>query len=189
MSESLRAHFLIAVKGLRDPNFFKTVVLMVEDGESGSMGLVVNRPSELTVQRVLQAHFDLPDLEDLVYTGGPVEPTALFIVHNSVDADPDEHPLVPGLFVGSTEEAFQDVVRQIGEGDANIKFRIFRGCAGWAPDQLENELNRGDWLAIPASAEQILSHDPYNLWEELAAQAGRELGIIPRGSGGNPEWN
>ncbi len=188
MPESLRAHFLLAVKGLRDRNFYKSVVLMVEDGENGSMGLVLNQPSDLTVQRVLQAHFDLPDLDDLVYTGGPVEPSALFILHNAGDLDPGERPLLPGLFVGSTADAFQDVVRRIAAGDTSVKFRVFRGCAGWAPDQLKGELQRGDWLTLPASADYILNEEPYDLWERLMAIAGRELGIVPS-SESDPEWN
>ncbi len=172
------------------PNFFQIflVVLMVEDGENGSMGLVLNQPSDLTVKNVLQGHFDLQDLDDLVYTGGPVEPTAFFILHNAGDLDPGERPLLPGLFVGSTAEAFQDVIRRIAAGDSSVKFRVFRGCAGWAPNQLQGELERGDWLTIPASAEHILNEDPYDLWERLMTIAGRESKIIPS-TEVNPEWN
>lgn len=188
MSQSLRAHFLIAVKGLRDQNFFKSVVLMVEDGENGSMGLVLNRPSDLTVQKVLEGHFDLPEVDDLVFTGGPVEPNALFILHNAGELDLGEKPLIPGLFVGSTAEAFQDVLRRIAAGDSTVKFRVFQGCAGWAPHQLEGELNRGDWLTIPATAELILNDDPYTLWDQLAGLASHQLGITPI-TEGNPEWN
>ena len=122
MPTSLRAHFLMAVKGLRDPNFFKSVVLMVEDGENGSMGLVLNRPSNLRVREVLEGHFDLPDVGDLVYSGGPVDPTALFILHNAGDADPGERELLPGLFVGSSAIAFQDVVQRIADGDDSLRF-------------------------------------------------------------------
>lgn len=188
MPTSLRAHFLMAVKRLRDPNFYKSVVLIVEDGENGSMGLVLNRPSDLKVKRVLEGHFDLPECEELVYTGGPVEPTALFILHNAGDLDPLERPLLPGVYVGSTADAFRDVVQRIADGDDSLKFRVFRGCAGWAPQQLEGELARGDWLTVPASAEFILNDQPYDLWERLVAIAGRESGIIPSVDG-NPEMN
>ena len=188
MPESLRAHFLIAVKGLRDRNFFKTVVLMIEDGEKGSMGLVMNQPSDLTVQQVLEDHFELPDENDLMYIGGPVEPSALFILHNAGELDPQEPALVPGLFVGSTEQAFQNVMQRIVEGDSSLVFRIFRGCAGWAPQQLSNELSRGDWLTVPADAEDILNCDPYDLWDKLNSKVGNQSGISPV-SEGNPEWN
>jgi len=188
MSNSLRGHFLLAVKGLRDPNFFKSVVLMIEDGEHGSMGLVVNRPSDLSVRRVLEGHFDLEGVDDLVYTGGPVEPTALFILHNAGELDPGEPEVATGLYVGSTATAFQDVVSRIAGGDMSVKFRVFRGCAGWAPEQLEGELERGDWLTYPASAEYILNDNPYELWERLVALAGREAGICPP-TEESPEWN
>ncbi len=188
MPTSLRAHFLMAVKGLRDPNFFKSVVLMVEDGENGSMGLVLNRPSNLRVREVLEGHFDLPDVGDLVYSGGPVDPTALFILHNAGDADPGERELLPGLFVGSSATAFQDLVQRIADGDYSFRFRVFRGCAGWAPRQLQGELARGDWLTVPATAEHVLDDEPYDLWERLVAIAGRKSGVVPA-IDGNPEMN
>ncbi len=188
MPKSLRAHFLMAVKGLRDPHFFKSVVLMVEDGENGSMGLILNQPSKTSVQDALADHFDLPGIGDLVYTGGPVEPSALFILHNAGDVDDNEQPLLPGLYVGSTANAFQDVVQRIADGDKDIKFRIYRGCAGWAPYQLQGELARGDWLTVPATAEHVLHDNPYDLWEQLVEIAGRQSGVVPA-SNGNPELN
>jgi len=188
MPKSLRAHFLMAVKGLRDPNFYKAVVLMVEDGENGSMGLILNQPSDSLVQEALAEHFDLPGIDDLIYTGGPVEPSALFILHNAGDVDIEEQPLLPGLYVGSTATAFQEVVQRIADGDKDIKFRVFRGCAGWAAYQLQGELARGDWLTVPATAEHVLHDNPYDLWERLVDIAGRQSGVIPV-TDGNPELN
>ena len=92
---------MIAAKRLRDPNFYKTVVLMVEHGADGAMGLVINRPSSVTFAHALSEHFKLPETDDLVYVGGPVEPSALFILHNSAELDRKESPLIPGVFVGS----------------------------------------------------------------------------------------
>ena len=82
MPKSLRGQYLISGKWLRDPNFYKTVVLMVEHNAQGAMGLVVNRPSSVTVAHALSEHFNLPETDDLVYVGGPVEPSALFVLHN-----------------------------------------------------------------------------------------------------------
>ena len=112
MPATIRGHFLVAGPRLRDPNFFKSVVLVVEHNEEGAMGLVVNRPSAVSVVSALAGHFDLPCASGFVYQGGPVEQTALFILHNSQLLDPDETPIIPDLFIGSCADVFEQVVSQ-----------------------------------------------------------------------------
>jgi putative transcriptional regulator len=188
MSQSLRGQFLIAGRHLRDPNFYKTVVLIVEHGDEGAMGLVINRPSCVTVAHALSKHFHLPETDDLVYVGGPVEPAALFILHNSGTLDIHERPVVPDVYVGSSAEVFERVVRCGAEGAADLEFRIFSGCAGWAPGQLEGEIARGDWFWQPASAETLFTDDPYELWDQQIQKAFESRRILPHPSK-NPEWN
>jgi putative transcriptional regulator len=167
MSQSLRGHFLIAVPKLRDSNFFKTVVLMVEHGADGAMGLVINRPSSISVASALQGHFEIPDDGELVYTGGPVEPVALFLLHDAPFLDPDERPVIEGLFMGSSAEAFERVLQAHADGNQEVHLRVFSGCAGWGPGQLEEELGRGDWLTCPACEEMIYAEDPYDVWDRV----------------------
>ncbi|MEX0704812.1 MAG: YqgE/AlgH family protein [Planctomycetales bacterium] len=188
IQDTLRGQFLIAGKRLRDPNFYKTVVLMVEHGAEGAMGLVVNRPSSMTVAHALSEHFDLPETDDVVYLGGPVEPSALFILHDGEFLDAGEPPVVPGLYVGSSESAFERVVRSATEEDSGTHFRIYSGCAGWAPGQLENELERGDWHVLPACAELTLCSDPYETWDQLLQKVHAAHRILPDAPP-HPEWN
>lgn len=179
MSKSLTGSFLISAKHLRDPNFYRSVVLMVEHNQTGAMGLIVNRPSQVTVSRALKGHFELPDTGDVVFTGGPVEKAALFILHNSEDFDGNESPVVPGLYVGNSAHVFEDIVLSVSEGHDKLKFRIFAGCAGWAEDQLEGEISRGDWLTIPATTDMIFHEDPYAIWELLCHEVARQGGFLP----------
>jgi putative transcriptional regulator len=188
MPESLRGHCLIAAKRLRDPNFYKTVVLMVEHGSDGAMGLVINRPSSVTVAHALSEHFKLPETDDLVYVGGPVEPSALFILHNSSELDRKESPLIPGVFVGSSADVFEEIVRSSAGGNPDLQFRIYSGCAGWAPGQLEGEIARGDWYSHPAETYAIFGEDPYAVWDSMIAKVYESNRILPEPSG-NPEWN
>src|SRR5690606_22251167 len=88
MSGSLRGHFLIASQRLRDPNFFRTAVLILEHNAQGAMGLIVNRPTPVSVADALEPHFSLEHCEAKVFQGGPVEPSALFIIHNDRLLDP-----------------------------------------------------------------------------------------------------
>ena len=186
--ESLCGQVLIAGKQLRDSNFHKTVVLIVEHGVQGTMGLVLNRPSSVTVAHALSEHFNLPETDDLVFVGGPVEPSALFILHNAGHLNEEKSPVSSGLYLGSSAEVFETVVRSAVENDAGLKFRIFSGCAGWAPGQLEGELERGDWHLLTASMESFFLEDCYELWDILLQKLGESNQIFPE-SLGNPEWN
>jgi putative transcriptional regulator len=188
MSESLRGQFLIAGKRLRDANFFKAVVLVVEHNTEGAMGLVVNRPSSVTVSHALSEHFPLPETDDLVFLGGPVEPAALFILHDSPDFDEQEPPVAGGLYVGSSAEVFESIVRSSANGELSLHFRIFSGCAGWAPGQLEGELERGDWYIRPAVPRTVFGEDPYCIWDTLLEELQHANRVLPE-SPGNVEWN
>ena len=85
MVKNLRGSYLIAGRHLKDPNFFRTVVLIVEHNETGSMGLVLNRPTDVEVRNALAGHFELPEADYPVYYGGPVEPNALFLLHDAAE--------------------------------------------------------------------------------------------------------
>lgn len=187
MSDCLRGHFLVATQGLKDSNFFKTVVLIIEHGEEGAMGLIVNRPSSMTIHSVLSQHFDIPETDDVAYVGGPVEPRALFIMHGSGELE-DEAPIVPGLYCGSSTEAFESVVRAYANNEPGSSFRVFLGCSGWSPNQLEGEIARGDWHVMPARSELVLAEDPYNVWDECIRQIQISNRILPH-TVRNPDWN
>ena len=187
-SPLIKGQFLIAGKQMRDPNFYRSVVLMVEHGESGSMGLVVNRPSNVSVARALSEHFDLPESDQLVYVGGPVEPAALFVLHSAGEFEAEASDVVPGIFVGSSPDVFERVIEQVVGGSDDLEFRVFAGCAGWGPGQLEGELEHGDWHILPAVAPEILPGDPYTLWDELVERIHETNRTIPP-TPGNPEWN
>jgi len=189
MAESLRGHFLIAAKTLTDPNFFRSVVLIVEHNEEGAMGLVVNRPSSVTVAQALAEHFDLSHSNELVYIGGPVQPSGLFVLHDQAELVPDETPVVPGLYVGSSSEVFESVVQKaVNNGGPGSRFRILCGCAGWAAGQLEGEIERGDWFTVPACAEVMFCDDPYSVWDTLRCRVHRRPHLLPD-LPGSPEWN
>lgn len=187
MSETLRGSFLIGGCRLKDPNFFKSVVLIIEHGAEGAMGFIVNSPTRDTVARSLVGHYEIQEDNQLVYNGGPVEPAALFIVHDCAHLDPDEPALIPGVFMGSSCEVFEEIVSPKHAGCVE-NYRVFRGCASWGTGQLEAELEHGDWIVVPASAEFVFSTDPYSVWDKLykIAQKSRRILSIPCE---NPEWN
>jgi putative transcriptional regulator len=191
MADSLRGCFLVAGCQLRDPNFFKTAVLMIEHGSDGAMGLVINRPSSVTVSNALAGQIDLPSVEDPVYVGGPVEPAALIILHGESDDgadEPDEPAVVPGLYVASSAEVFERIVASMNDCECHMPYRVFSGCAGWGPGQLEGELARGDWFVVPASAALVFHDDPYVVWDTLLTEVYRSKRLLPIKCE-HPEWN
>ena len=125
MSDSLRGKFLIAATHLRDGNFYKAVVLMLEHNAEGAMGLVLNRPMDANVSEALSSHFQMPSSDDLLFNGGPVETNALLILHNSVDYDQEHEPIVPGVFVGTSPDVFDKVAASVGDPDDDFRFRIY----------------------------------------------------------------
>ncbi len=198
MFESLRGQFLIAGKGLRDPNFYKAVVLLLEHGPGGALGLVVNRPTAVKVSTALGGQIELPEQHDRLYVGGPVQASALFIMHNGAKLEAASHEVRLGLYVATSPEALEEVVRaaKIGDaaqgdatqGNAALKFRLFSGCAGWGPGQLEGELSRADWHLRPGDAELLFDADAHTLWDALLRQAYDAQRLIASGQG-DPAWN
>ena len=166
MFNSLRGQCLIAAKSLKDGNFYKTVVLMLEHTEQGATGLVLNRPSSVRVSHALAGHFSLPETDEVVFIGGPVEPTALLILHDSEGlADSDSSP-APGVFIGGSAESFEQVLlSSLSDEEDRARFRVFSGYSGWSEGQLEGEIERGDWLIHSGSHELVFEIDPYEVYE------------------------
>ena len=188
MDESLRGKFLIAAKHLRDGNFFKAIVLMLEHNEEGAMGLVINRPMDVSLSEALSKHFDFPTTQHTLYCGGPVEENALLILHNSSDHDQEHQAIVPGVFVGTSPDIFDRVVTSVTDEDPEFRFRIFAGYSGWSAGQLEFEMERGDWFTVNADSRHVFEQDPYESWENVMESFHKEHRILPN-QPPSPEWN
>ncbi len=173
---------------MRDPNFYQTVVLIVGHGSDGAMGVVVNRPSGLTIAQALEKHFEIPETGEMVHVGGPVERNALFVLHNAAELDGGETPIIDGLYVGNSPETFEQVVERATDPESDLKYRVYFGCAGWAPDQLEGELSRNDWLVLPARSDYVFHSEPYSIWE-LAMSDYQKTNPLVRGVRGKPDLN
>lgn len=162
---SLQGCFLVAGRHLRDPNFFRTVVLILSHSEEGAMALVINRPSAMTIGKALSQNGPVNDADAPVFVGGPVEPTALFIVHNCTKLAGDDREIAPGVFLAGSDLSFEAVVRSPAKEPVQQSFRLLSGYAGWSNGQLESELARGDWHILKADAGLVFEDDPYGVWE------------------------
>lgn len=159
--ESLRGQLLVAGPDLLDPNFRRTVVLVGEHGEEGAMGVVLNRPSPVTVDDAVPPLAGLVDDGDVVHVGGPVQPQAIVVL-----GDFEQPERAGSIVLGSVGFLPADV-----DEDADLgplpRVRVFAGYAGWAPGQLEAEVARGDWLIGSADSALIFDEAPNRVWGKL----------------------
>ena len=158
-----RGMFLVAAPALRDPNFARTVVLLLEYDETGALGLVINRPTEASLRDVLET--PLPNSEDhTVFAGGPVEFRRLIaLLRSPVAVDGAER-----LFGDVHASGRMDTLRRALERDGHAAdVHAYLGYAGWSPGQLDAEISRGDWIVTPADAESVFDTPPGDIWRNL----------------------
>jgi putative transcriptional regulator len=174
MDESLSGQLLVAAPSLLDPNFRRTVVLVGAHSEEGAMGVVLNRPSEVTVgEAVPQLEQAVGELET-VFVGGPVQPSSIVFLAEFLDPSP-AGLLVLGRIGFPAPEADIDEL-----SDAIARRRVFAGYAGWGEGQLDEELDQGDWIAQPARPEDVFTQDPDELWSKVLARKGGAYALMAR---------
>lgn len=172
---SLTNHFLIAMPGLADPNFARSVTLICEHSDKGAMGIVINRTTELKLRDIFE-QLDIPAsdsrLADMpVFYGGPVQNHRGFVVHAPLGHWDATLPVTEHLGVSTS----RDILEAIAENDGPERCLVALGYAGWAPGQLEREILENSWLYGPANDEILFSVPVENRWKEAARAAGVNL--------------
>ncbi|HUO43478.1 MAG TPA: YqgE/AlgH family protein [Burkholderiales bacterium] len=159
-SVNLSHHFLIAMPNMVDPHFSRTLTYICEHNDQGALGLVVNRPIEMTLARLLeqvsipadnQQHASTP-----VHYGGPVQVDRGFVLHEP--AGPWQSTLKINQDLGLTTS--RDILEAIARGDGPRQILITLGYAGWAPGQLEQELAQNAWLTVAAQSDVMFELPP-----------------------------
>ena len=162
---NLTGHLLLSNATLFDPNFRRTVVLIGHHDEEGAVGVVLNRPLDVTVDEAVPPLAALVQPGDLVYQGGPVQPEAAVVVADF--EDPTRAGVVALGSIGFLpEEADPDDLGTIRRA------RVFAGYSGWGPGQLEEELGEDAWLVTPALPQDVFDEEPEQLWERVVARLG-----------------
>lgn len=166
---SLRGRLLVAAPPLVDPNFDRTVVLVLEHGDEGALGIVLNRPTATELDDALPEWKPYAARPAVVFVGGPVAPDAVIALARAPGAGGDG-------WVGLLGDLGTiDVGREPGDLAIDVTtMRVFVGYAGWAPGQLEGELAQGAWFVAGARPDDPFASDPSSLWRDvLRRQAGR----------------
>ena len=168
---SLQGKLLVAAPTLLDPNFFRTVVLIVLDEDEGTMGLVLNRPAETTVTEAAPALAELVGAGDPVYAGGPVEPGKAMVLGEFDDPD-DAASVVFG------DIGFLLLDDDAAPGPPPRRARVFAGHAGWGEGQLAGELGEEAWIVEPALPEDVFADHPNELWSSVLRRKGGHFALL-----------
>ena len=171
-SDSLKGHLLIATPGLVDPNFRRTVVLLLEHTPEGALGLVLNRPSDLLAGEAVPDLSPLVNGEDTIYVGGPVQPNAVIALAEFTDAVLGEGSIVGPIAAVDVDSDLVEVAGRVA------RVRIFAGYSGWGEGQLDGELEEEAWFVQPALPGDVFSDDHATLWNRVVRRMGGQYRLL-----------
>ncbi len=156
-----KGSLLIATMGMSDPNFAGTVILMMEYGLRGAVGLIINRPYEVDAAKALP---EVKGAPSTLYYGGPVEPNRLWILIRANKPPVGARHLFEDIYETSNVDLLQ---RLIDDKVPTETFHVYTGYAGWAPMQLDMELKSGGWRVLDADVEAVFTKSAKKVWFEL----------------------
>ena len=156
--------FLVAARNMPDPRFQKAVILIADHGGHGVMGLIINRPTALELKKVFPDFKDNPGIDGTLHYGGPVSRFMFTMLIRAGTNPPPENAtrVFAGVYLSMDLQTLFNL-----PAAKSVYARGFLGYAGWGPGQLENELERGDWILAPAKAEMLFRPGGEDVWNEL----------------------
>jgi putative transcriptional regulator len=179
----LSNRFLIAMPTLADPNFFQTVTYIGEHNANGALGIVINRPLQLTVGELLE-HLQIPvSRPDIaaqpIYAGGPVQPEQGFVVHTPVGQWGATLQVTTSIGITTS----RDILYALSRGEGLAQALVALGYAGWGPGQLERELAENTWLCTPIDPVILFQTPSEQRWSAAAALLGIDLNLLSGDAG------
>ena len=154
---------LVASPNLEDPNFRESVVLIVEHGPEGTVGLILNRSTKVPLSHALPDLTVLKGTTYRLFAGGPVEPSRLLLLFRLKEPPADARSVFDGVYVGGTPKVLERIITQAKPTET---FRAFAGFAGWAPGQLKFEMLQGAWAILPSDSTGIFNNNPATFWQD-----------------------
>lgn len=159
---------LVAGRSLRDPNFFHTVVLLVDFSADGAVGLVLNRRTDVPISRVFTGPEGLRAGRSLLFQGGPVDVKGILGLARGVTAFQNRH-VVKDVYLVNSREALDGILES---GTTMDRCRVFAGYSGWGAEQLQREVIAGAWSVLDGNGRIAFDPHPDTLWDRLIRLAG-----------------
>lgn len=170
-----KGRLIVASEGLLDPNFDKTVVLLLDHGEAGSMGIVLNRPSRARLDRVFPELEGAADIEEPFFVGGPVAIHQMLMLFTTGEEHAGQMHVLGTVYAGWDGELLE---RMLTKPRGEEKFRLYAGHAGWAPGQLEAEVEARGWHIFPATEAIIFAGGEEDLWDEFIRRTKMRVALV-----------
>lgn len=158
--------FLVAQPTMTNATFRRTVILITQRPDGGSLGVIINRPTDVPLKLALSEYPQLAALPQTLHFGGPVQPQTMLFLVRAAAPGPYALPVLRDVYLTTDAQAVNDAVAQYP-----VAVRAFTGYAGWAPGQLRSEMQRDGWYILPADSASIFDKSPQELWPELARRA------------------
>jgi putative transcriptional regulator len=169
-----RGDLLISEPYLPDPNFERTVVLICEHDENGTIGFVLNKPAIVDLAHVMD---DLSNAKAPLYVGGPVQQDTLHFLHRSNKLKENANLIVDGIYWGGNYDRLATMINTHELTDADIRF--FVGYSGWSEGQLLDELKEKSWIVCKKPSAQLLFDVPAaELWKRVLQHMGGKFKLI-----------
>jgi putative transcriptional regulator len=162
------AIFLVASTELKERAFRETVVLVTQPPRGGPWGVIINRPLVQRLSEVFTEYETLKHRKDVLHFGGPVQRDGLVFLVRTTEPPPRAVPVLKDVYFVSDLDWIDGLFRR---PEPTRGVRVYYGHSGWAPGQLQNELERGGWHVVPADAETVFDKDPAEIWPELIKRA------------------
>ena len=173
MKKPSSGKILIAEPFMEDPFFKGTVVFLCESRKEGTFGLILNKPTEMKVQEVVD---DFPVIDNVIFYGGPVQPNTLHYLHRRGDLLSDSTEVAEGIFWGGDFEKLIFLLDTKQFSPDEIKF--FFGYSGWDEEQLTREISENSWIIGSSTPEYLFDEDPNQLWRTVLRNMGDRFRVI-----------
>lgn len=168
-----RGKILLAEPFMLDPNFKRTAVLVCDHDEEGSLGFVMNKPLQMTVDELIE---DFPEFDSEVHLGGPVQTDTIHYVHNVGDLLEGSIKIVDGVYWGGDFDKLKFLITQQLILPHNIRF--FVGYSGWSEGQLVDEMLYGSWVVADMDANYLFKTPSDGLWKQAMYNKGDTYTVI-----------
>ena len=170
--------FLVADRGMGDPRFARTVILLVDYSADGALGLIVNRPTLMSLAHAFPDRGSDAGKRGVLWFGGPVAMNSASMLLDTTRQPEGARRVFSSVHYSNSRELLDSMLGS----DPDSRFRVYSGYAGWSPGQLDSELARGDWRVKEARVEQVFPKDGEGLWRLLIGDRGTWVQRPPAGS-------
>lgn len=170
--EPAKGRLLVSIPFLNDQFFSRSVVLLTEHNDQGSVGFILNKPLDTYISEMIS---DFPEFNAILYVGGPVDSSSLFYIHTLGDEIPDSLHIIDGLYWGGDFDYIKEMVRNKKIKPEDIKF--FVGYSGWGSQQLEREIKEKSWVVQHCPYKLVMQHSSDHYWKYFIKKTDREYAI------------